>query len=973
MPIRPRISWTALLLPLLVALIVVAVICISLYLREANQEEKAILERETQRMRIYGDLLAGDFNSTISDLQQLATGDKLQDYLLSGQQADLDRAIKRAVFFSRENPDYDQVRYLDEKGNEVLRVNANGVIVPPTQLQNKADRPYFQKAMTLDHEQAYVSAFDLNVEKGKIELPYKPMLRFAYPVFDANGKRRGVYIINFLAQNSITRLENFVRPEYKDRLRLLNARGYWLRGAKPEDNWGFMIPARSNSTLSQTNPDLWAHILLEPDGQVPLDGGYFTWHRVEPRQMIKTHGLSSMADDDFYIMASQISSAEWNAYFAALRQTFVVVALILMFLAVIINWIFNARLRIQRERDRFFNLTRDMLCIAGFDGYFKRVNSAWTQTIGYSSAEMLGQPFLEFVHPDDRAKNVAETNRLATGGETTSFENRYRCKDGTYRWLLWSARPLVREQLIFASARDLTERKQIEEKLRQSEERSRLMVESVKDYSIFMLDPNGKVVSWNPGAERIMGYTAEEIIGQHFSRFFLEEEVVGGIPEKELLEAGQKGRAETENWRVRKDGSRFWADAMLNAVTGSGGDLKGFVKVTRDVSERRRAEESLRISEERSRTIIESAYDAFISIDINGRITDWNLQAESIFGWSREEAIGRFLHETIIPEKYRANHLRGIEHLKATGDGPVLNKTIELVGLRRNGDEFPVELVIWPMQMGNELTFHSFIRDITDRKKTAENIEKLNVELKQRADLQEVANKELEAFSYSVSHDLRAPLRHIHGFVELLQKAPSIQADESSKRQMGIIARAAQEMGMLIDDLLAFSRTGRAEMHPVKIDMREMIDQIIRDREMECQDRKVRWEIGPLERVWGDPSLLRLVWTNLLDNALKYTRRRPEAKIEIGQITEDRPGASAQEMVFFVRDNGVGFDMQYAAKLFGVFQRLHRAADFEGTGIGLANVQRIIHRHGGRVWAEAALDKGATFYFSLPVNAIPPT
>ena len=188
---------------------------------------------------------------------------------------------------------------------------------------------------------------------------------------------------------------------------------------------------------------------------------------------------------------------------------------------------------------------------------------------------------------------------------------------------------------------------------------------------------------------------------------------------------------------------------------------------------------------------------------------------------------------------------------------------------------------------------------------------------------------------------------------------------------MNVISRAAKQMGRLIDDLLAFSRTGRVEMRLVKVDMREMVDQVIRDLEMECAGRKITWDIKPLNKVAGDPSLLRLVWTNLLDNAVKYTRQREEAKIEIGQMDDNHNGADVNEVVYYVRDNGVGYDTRYATKLFGVFQRLHRAEDFEGTGIGLANVQRIIHRHGGRVWSEAQVDIGATFYFSLPETRTP--
>jgi PAS domain S-box-containing protein len=836
---RSRIFWSTLLVPLTVAIVLAAAICSALYFPQANQIKSATLDREVRRTEIFTGFFSRDLNSAVSDLRLLTTGDGFLDYLATGQPADLARAVRRAVFFSKENPDYGQIRYLDEQGQEIFRVDENGVVVPRDQLQNKADRSYFQKARGLAPGQTFISAFDLNIENGAIEQPLNPVLRFAMPIFDANGRQRGVYVINDLGTNLIERLQHF-SPQYQQRFRMLNAQGYWLKAAQPGEEWGFVLPGRSGMTLAQTNPDLWARIVREAEGQVPNAGGYFTWCRVVPGEIAKGKPITLVGEDDFLVIASEISPQEWAAAFAPLRQTFVVVAVLLVILATVVGWFFQARRRVQRERDRFFDLTRDMLCIAGFDGYFKRLNPAWEKTFGYTVEELLSKPFVEFLHPDDVEKTRVEYVRQQHGHEVISFENRYRCKDGSYRWLLWSAQPLVDEQIIVASAHDLTERKQIEESLRQGEERSR--------------------------------------------------------------------------------------------------------------------------------SIIESAHDAFISIDIEGHIKDWNLQAESMFGWPRADALGRFLHETIIPPKYRENHLQGIKHLKATGEGPVLNQTLELTALRRNGDEFPVELVIWPLQMGSETTFHAFIRDITARKEAEKRIQKLNSELERRATLLETANKELEAFSYSVSHDLRAPLRHIHGFVEMLQKSPAIQGDETSLRQMSVIARAAKEMGRLIDDLLAFSRTGRAEIHPVKIDMREMIDHIIRDREMECRERKVTWKIEPLPGVTGDPGLLRLVWTNLLDNALKYTRPRPEAKIEIGQVVRDDAEAAAQEVVFYVRDNGVGFDMQYASKLFGVFQRLHRAEDFDGTGIGLANVQRIIHRHGGRVWAEGKVDSGATFYFSLPAT-----
>jgi PAS domain S-box-containing protein len=261
---------------------------------------------------------------------------------------------------------------------------------------------------------------------------------------------------------------------------------------------------------------------------------------------------------------------------------------------------------------------------------------------------------------------------------------------------------------------------------------------------------------------------------------------------------------------------------------------------------------------------------------------------------------------------------------------------------------------------GETIGIFGISHDITERKQTEQAIRQLNVDLEKQAEQLKAANKELEAFSYSVSHDLRAPLRAIDGYTRILVEDYESLLDEEGKRVCGVISREARRMGQLIDDLLAFSRLGRKEMHTSKIDMRALAVSVLNDLLKEADRERIDFQIGRLPSVKGDSALIRQVWANLLANAIKFTSRKERAVIEVGSKT------NPEELIYYVRDSGAGFEMEYANKLFGVFQRLHTESEFDGTGVGLAIVQRIIHRHEGRVWAEGEVGKGATFYFAFP-------
>lgn len=498
---------------------------------------------------------------------------------------------------------------------------------------------------------------------------------------------------------------------------------------------------------------------------------------------------------------------------------------------------------------------------------------------------------------------------------------------------------------------DITERKQAEEALRQANETLRATLDAAP-VAIIDLDTEGRVKSvWNPAAEQMLGWRRDEVLGQFLPTVPEEsQEEFAGF--RAWVRSG-KSIMGHDVVRRRKDGSLIEYSIYAAPEYDDDGQVVGNIAVLVDITERKRVEDAVAAERQQFFSLLEAmpAYVGLLTPDF--QVAFANLYFRQRFG----EPEGRRCYDYMFGRSepcenclaYKVLETKTPEEYEWLGpDGRTYQICDQLV---HDSDGSPLIL-----EMGI---------DITERKRAEEEIRKLNLDLEQRvidrtAQL-EAANQELEAFAYSVSHDLRAPLRHIDGFLELLQKRTATALDDKSQHYLASVFDSTRRMGTLIDDLLSFSRMGRWEMLKKPVDLKVLVQEVIREFEPEVQGRLVRWQIADLPLVTADRAMLRIALVNLISNALKFTRPRPEAEIDIGCL----PGRE-KETIIFIRDNGVGFDMNYADNLFGVFQRLHRIEEFEGTGIGLANVRRIISRHGGRTWAEGEINQGATFYFSLP-------
>ena len=603
-------------------------------------------------------------------------------------------------------------------------------------------------------------------------------------------------------------------------------------------------------------------------------------------------------------------------------------------------------------------------------GRITTCNAAASAITGYEEAEIEGKSFYTIGDgQDDPIKFRYELDQAQKKKKFTVEGWKLR-KDHTRYWAETSYSPVLddSENLVgyCVLLRDINDQKKKQSDLLESEERYRLMVEAIRDYSIFMLDPEGHVVTWNEGGTLIHGYAESEILGRHFSVFYPSADLLDDKPRKKLQIARDNGSYREEGWRVKKDGSLFWASVVLTALFNDRNVLIGYSKVTSDLTGQLKDEEVLRQSEARYRSLVEQVGDyGIFMLDTKGRIISWNEGARRIKGYAAEDVIGKYF-SIFYPEEDILNGKPAWELKIARSSGKYEEEGWRL---RKDGTRFWANIVITAVYdtEGRLSGFSKVTRDLTERKLSEQALQESSDKYRQLAQELSVTNselssvnRELEQFTAIVSHDLKEPVRTVRSFLHLMDRYVDQQKFDLLKPSIGKGILAAQRMHELIDNLLHYSQISKIGLQRQKLNVEEVIGEAIQNLNdaVEQSGAHIRVQ-NEVPSIYGDRVQLVQLFQNLLANALKFTNgKKPEVAVK--SWMEDG------SVRFVVEDNGIGISPENLEKIFEIFRRLHFASQYPGNGVGLAVCKKVVERHRGRIWAESAQGKGARFHIMLP-------
>jgi PAS domain S-box-containing protein len=585
-------------------------------------------------------------------------------------------------------------------------------------------------------------------------------------------------------------------------------------------------------------------------------------------------------------------------------------------------------------------------------------NANYAKLLGIRREEFAGKNDYDFFNPALAEKYRAADQRVMQSGVTEESVEEF-THNGETRMAQTVKTPFRDADGntlgVLGLFSDITARRQEEQELREQA----ALLDLAHD-AILVRDLDNRILLWNRGAKDLYGWPAEEALGK-VAHELLQTEFPGS------LEAIQAFIRETWEWEgelrhICRDGKAIVVTSRWSLMRDKQGNPTAILEINRDITDRKGAERAVQESAEAFRMLAESVPQLVWMCMPDGLNVYFNQRWMDYTGLTLGESCGRGWDNPLHPDDKQAAW-NTWNHAFATGDTYRMEHRLRAVDGRYRW--FLIKGGPLRDVSGNLVKWFGTCTDIDDLKRAEEGLRALNEKLEQRVQERTAelvaTNKELEAFTYAAAHDLRAPLRHIHGFADILAEECSAQLDAAGQQYLRRIRDGTQHMSRLLEDLLDLARMSRQEVRPHVCGLNSIVQEVVAELKADCEGRDIEWNVGKLPFAECDPSLIKQVITNLLSNAVKFTRPCEQAHIEVGQTVRDG------EPVLFVRDNGAGFDMRYAGKLFGVFQRLHRQQDFEGTGVGLAIVERIVHKHGGRVWAEAELNKGATFYFTLGV------